>query len=432
MRAINLKGSNEKVYYEKLDNGLGVYMYSKDDYHNNYVTFTTKFGSIYNEFVPLDQEEMLKIPNGVAHFLEHKDFAQEKGPQPDEFFSGNGASCNAYTTFKNTTYLFSGSDKLKENIEFLLDYVQKPYFTEENVNSEKGIITQEINMCNDEPSDVLYEKIRKNSFKNNPFKESIIGTVEDINSVTPELLYTCYNTFYHPANMFLVVTGNFNPEEILKVIKDNQNKKQFLPFKAIKVKEYKEEDQTVKEEEIVDINTDISKVSYNIKINSSKLKLDKRKINLYLYIIFNLLFDDASEFTEKEKSKGIITNSVSVNLLNCDSHILISLINQTDNYKELLQDIKKTLRNIEIKEEDFLRKKKVLISNELFSFENIEVVNEMIVDNIIFDGEFNCDNIEFIKELNYKELQELLNNLNLNFISTVTLKKNVSKNNSEE
>ena len=145
-----------------------------------------------------------------------------------------------------------------------------------------------------------------------------------------------------------------------------------------------------------------------------------------------MLFDDASEFTEKEKSKGIITNSVSVNLLNCDSHILISLINQTDNYKELLQDIKKTLRNIEIKEEDFLRKKKVLISNELFSFENIEVVNEMIVDNIIFDGEFNCDNIEFIKELNYKELQELLNNLNLNFISTVTLKKNVSKNNSEE
>jgi predicted Zn-dependent peptidase len=427
VKVINLQGSGEKIYYEKLNNGLEVYMYTKENYHNNYVTFTTKFGSIYNEFVPIGKENFVKVPNGVAHFLEHKVFVQEKDPQPDEFFANNGATCNAYTTFKNTTYLFSGSSSLKENLSFLLDYVQSPYFTEENVNSEKGIITQEINMCNDEPSDVLYENIRKNSLKNNPFKESIIGTVEDINSITPELLNTCYNTFYHPSNMFLVVTGNFNPEEILKVIKDNQNSKSFADLKEIKIKKYEEPDTVSKESDVINVNTDISKVAYNLKINSSKLEIGKRKLNLYLYIIFTILFDDASKFTESEKEKGIITNSISVNLLNCDSHILISLINQTDNYDELLEDIKECLKNITIKEEDFNRKKKVLISNELFSFENIEVVNEMIIDNIIFDGEFNSDNVEVIKSLSYGELKELLNKLDLSNNSTVILKKITTK-----
>ena len=165
---IKLNGMDEEIYYEKLSNGLDVYLYSKEGMTNNYVTFTTKFGSIYNEFVPINEKKMTKVPNGVAHFLEHKVFVQKHDPQPEEFFAKSGAVCNAYTTFKNTTYLFSGPDALKENVTFLLDYVQNPYFTKENVDSEKGIITQEIHMCDDTPMDVLYEHIRQNSFHNNP------------------------------------------------------------------------------------------------------------------------------------------------------------------------------------------------------------------------------------------------------------------------
>ena len=423
MKVINLENSNEKVYYEKLDNGLDIYMYNKENYHNNYVTFTTKFGSIYNEFIPIDNKKMIKIPNGVAHFLEHKLFAQEKGPQPEEFFSKNGAISNAYTTFKNTTYLFSCTDKLHENLTFLLDFVQSPYFTKENVDNEKGIIIQEINMYKDSPTDILYETIRKNSFKNNPFKESIIGEKKDINKINKDLLYTCYKSFYHPNNMFLVITGNFNPEDTLKIIKENQKSKQFSEFKEIKLKEYKEPDEVVKEYEKIIANTDLSKVSYNIKINNKKLKLNQRKINLYLYIIFSILFGETSDFNEKEKEKGIITNSLNVNLLNSDSHVLISLINQTDKYKELLEDIKEYLKIIDIKEEDFNRKKKVLISNELFSFENIEIVNEMIIDNIIFENVFDKDNIEAIKELNYQELKEFISNLDIKNTSIVIVTK---------
>ena len=421
MKTINIKDIDEKIYYEKLDNGLEVYLYTKENFHNNYVTFTTKFGSVNNEFVPINDDKMIKVPNGIAHFLEHKVFVQKNDPQPSEFFSESGTMCNAYTTFKNTTYLFSGSNNLCENINYLLDYVQSPYFTEENVESEKGIITEEINMCNDRPTDVLYEKIRKNAFFNNNFKESIIGTIEDINSINKELLYTCYNTFYHPSNMILVVTGNFDKEKVMDVIRKNQNKKDYEEVKEVKIKKIKEPDKVVKKESIININTDIPKVAYNIKLPFNK-KIDKRKYSLYLFMIFSLLFDDTSELDEKLKNENIITNTIYFNLLNCDTHILISLINETHKHKELIREIKLILENINISEEDFERKKKVLISNEMFIYDNIEIVNEMIIDNILFDGELKDDIIPLIKELNYDELNEVINSLDLSNNTTVLLK----------
>ena len=421
MKKIKLKESNEIIYYDKLDNGLEVYLYNKDNFHSNYVTFTTKFGSVYNEFVPIGKSKMIKVPHGVAHFLEHKVFEQENDPQPMEFFSETGAVTNEYTTFKNTTYLFECSNDLIKNINYLLDFVQSPYFTDENVEEEKGIINEEINMCNDRPADKLYEEIRKNIFSNNNFKDSIIGTHKDISDIDKDILYTCYNTFYHPSNMFLVVTGNFNPDEVFNAIKENQDKKEFKEQEEIKIKKIKENDEVVKKESILNINTEIPKVSYNIKLPFNK-KIDKRKYSLYLYIIFACLFDDTSLLDEKLKKDNIITNSIYFNLLNCDTHILISLINETNKYNELLDNIKETLSNIEIYKDDFERKKKVLISNELFLYDNIEVVNEMIIDNILFDNKLIDNIIPIIKELNYEELCSVIDSLNLDNNTIVILK----------
>ena len=117
MKKIRIKGVEEDIFYEKLDNGLEVYLYTKDTIHSNYVTFTTKYGSVYNEFVPINSDKMTTFPKGIAHFLEHKVFAEKEDPQPMEFFARSGAVCNAYTTFKNTTYLFYATESLKENIE---------------------------------------------------------------------------------------------------------------------------------------------------------------------------------------------------------------------------------------------------------------------------------------------------------------------------
>lgn len=422
MKKIRINNLEEVIYYHKLKNGLDVYLYSKEDINNNYVTFTTKFGSIYNEFIPIGKNKLQKVPHGVAHFLEHKVFAQKNDPQPEEFFANNGALCNAYTTFKNTTYLFSGASNLKENIVFLLDYVQNPYFTKENVDSEKGIITQEIHMCDDNPQDILYEHIRKNSFYNNPFKDSIIGTVKDIDKITAKTLYTCYNTFYHPENMFLVVTGNFDPNEIINVIEENQNKKKFAEFTGIEVKKIHEKNKVVKKEEIIKHDTNVSKAAYNIKIPLSNIKISKRKYNIYLFIIFSLLFDESSAFDENLKEEKIITNSLYINILNCDTHSLVSLINETNNYDRLIEKIRHTLENINITEEDLERKKRVLISNEIFSFENIEIINEMIIDNIIFDNHIEEDMMGLLHSLNKEELDDIINDLDLSNSNIVILK----------
>lgn len=423
MKKIKIKGIEEEVYYEKLDNGLEVYLYTKENVHMNYVTFTTRYGSVYNEFIPINSDKMTTFPKGIAHFLEHKVFAQKEDPQPMEFFAKSGSVCNAYTTFKNTTYLFYATESLTKNIEYLLDYVQNIYLTDESVESEKGIISEEIHMYDDRPNSILEEKIRKNTLKTNPYKDSIIGTTEDINKITKEDLETCYHTFYHPSNMFLVVTGNFNPEEVIDIIKKNQDKKNFTKEDKIKIKEFNEEDKVVKEKEVIKVETNIPKVAYTLKIPIKNLKITRRKLHLYLYILFTILFDETSEFDEELKKENIISNTTYVNLINCDTHILISLMNETNKYEEFIEKVKEKLNNLEINEKDFNRKKKVLISNEIFAYENVEAVGDIIVDNIIYNKELEDNPIEIINNLNMKEFLELIKKIDIKNTSLVVLKK---------
>ena len=422
MKKIVIKKINEEIYKETLDNGMDVYLYVNKNIHNNYVTFTAKYGSVYHEIEDKDGK-MIKVPNGIAHFLEHKVFVQEEDPQPEDFYGNNGAMCNAYTTFKNTTYLFSGTDNIEENVEYLLDFVQNLYLTDENVEEEKDIIVQEINMCDDRPIDILYEKIRKNAIKVNPFRESIIGTEKEVRSITKELLEKCYQRFYNPSNMFLVVAGNFDKDKILEVIKNNQDKKQFKDIGRIKTKKYNEPDEIVKDMEVVKCNTNIPKMAYTIKVNIDQFKMDNRRLSIYMYVIFNLLFGDTTKFDEEAKKDGIITNSLYYNILDIDSHFVISLINSTDKYEELIKKIENQFKNIKFSEEELNRKKKVLMSNEIFSYENIEMVNEMIVDNIIFDGRIEEDIIDIIDSLNIDELIDIASKIDFDNRSIVVLRK---------
>ena len=422
MKKITIKKINEDIFYEKLENGLDVYLYVNKNIHNNYVTFTTKYGSIYNEFTDKNGN-MIKVPKGIAHFLEHKVFVQKEGLQPEEYYGQYGCISNAYTTFKNTTYMFSGTNNLFDNVKYLLDFVQNIYLTDDNVESEKGIITQEINMCNDRPSDILYDKIRLNTIKVNPFRDSIIGKVSDIKSITKDMLLECYHRFYHPTNMFLAVTGNFDIDEMMAVIKENQQKKTFPPLKPVEVKKYNEPDKIVKAMEIVKCNTNIPKMAYSLKIPIDKFKMDSRKLSIYMFIIFNLLFGDTSQFDEDCKRDQIITSTVYYNILDIDSHFIVSLINTSDKYEELIKRIDKAFKNNNFDAKEVERKKKVLISNEVFSYENIEMVNDMIVDNIIFDNKIEDNTIELINSVNIDELNEIVSKIDFDNKSIVILKK---------
>ncbi len=421
MKKIKIKGLDELICYEKLDNGLEVYLFNKETFKSSYVTFTTKYGSVYNEFVPIGKK-MTTFPKGIAHFLEHKVFAVKDGPDPMEFFSRSGAICNAYTTFDNTTFLFYATSKLKENICYLLDYVQDLFLTEESVENEKSIISEEIHMYDDRPSEVLAEKIRLNVLISNPYRDSIIGTTDDISKITKEDLETCYKTFYHPSNMFLVVVGSFDVDEIMTSIKDNQRNKAFDSFNEIEVKGIKEKDEVYKKEEIINSTTSIPKVALTIKMPIKGINLSRRELSLYLYILFTSMFDETSSFDEELKKDNIISNTTYVSTLNTNTHMLISIINETDKYSEFINKVEDKLKNISISEEDFNRKKKVLISNEIFAYEYAEQINDIILDDILYTGKVEDNPIGVIENLELEVLNEIIKKINSKNISKIILK----------
>ncbi|MDT0109310.1 pitrilysin family protein [Listeria booriae] len=223
----------EAVYHETLDNGLQVYVLPKHGFSKTFAIFTTNYGSIDNEFVPLGQDTFTRVPDGIAHFLEHKLFEKEDG---DVFFKfgEKGAFTNAFTSFTRTAYLFSSTSNVEENLETLVDFVQEPYFTEETVEKEKGIIGQEIQMYDDDADFRVYFGAIENMYHHHPVKIDIAGTVESIADIDKDLLYLCYNTFYHPSNMILFIVGNVDPEQAIDQVRANQAKKTFAPAKPIK------------------------------------------------------------------------------------------------------------------------------------------------------------------------------------------------------
>lgn len=206
---------NEKYYKIKHSSGLTVYVFPKQDYKSSYAIYGTNFGSIDNHFI-VDGRE-IKAPDGIAHYLEHKLFESEDG---DAFtkYAKTGANANAYTSFEKTCYLFSCSSSLEENLKILLGFVQNPYFTDETVAKEQGIIGQEIRMYDDAPDWRVMFNLLECMYHNHPIKIDIAGTVESIAEITPEKLYQCYNAFYTPHNMALCVVGNAKPEEVLKLV----------------------------------------------------------------------------------------------------------------------------------------------------------------------------------------------------------------------
>ena len=223
---------NETLYHEVLPNGLTVYLLPKNDYHKTYGLFSTNYGSIDNEFIPYGEKEKVKVPDGIAHFLEHKVFEKEDG-DVFQLFGKQGASANAFTSFTKTSYLFSTTDQVEKNLTTLIDFVQAPYFTEETVNKEKGIIGQEIQMYEDDPNWRMFFGILNNLYPTHPLHIDIAGTVESIDKITAQDLYTCYRTFYQPSNMVLFVVGKMEPEKLMKLIRENQEAKNFPPKQEI-------------------------------------------------------------------------------------------------------------------------------------------------------------------------------------------------------
>jgi len=222
----------ETLWHEKLDNGLEVFILPKPGFTKTYATFTTRYGSVDNHFTKPDGTT-IKVPDGIAHFLEHKMFEEPEGDVFSQFAS-QGASANAYTSFDRTVYLFTATHEVDANLDTLLRFVQNPYFTDENVEKEKGIIVQEIDMYRDNPDWRVYFGLIEAMYSRHPVHIDIAGTAESVRSITKEMLYDCYNTFYHPSNMTLFVVGGVDPEATMERVKRDQAAKSFAPGGEIK------------------------------------------------------------------------------------------------------------------------------------------------------------------------------------------------------
>lgn len=311
MKEIIFEQLNEKLYHETLANGLEVYILPKQGFNKTYATFTTKYGSIDNHFVPLDGNEPLKVPDGIAHFLEHKMFEDEEG-DVFQLFSKQGASANAFTSFTRTAYLFSSTSEVEKNLVTLLDFVQHPYFTEKSVEKEKGIIGQEITMYDDNPDWRVYFGIIENMYENHPVRIDIAGTVESIDKITKDLLYKCYETFYHPKNMVLFVIGSLQPEEILKFVKTNQDKKTFKEMETIKRIFDEEPQQVAKKKTVLNMSVHTPKclVAFKEK-NPARQGVELLKHELSINILLDLMLGQSSNNYESLYHEGLIDNSFS-------------------------------------------------------------------------------------------------------------------------
>lgn len=414
MEIKELSNLDLKVYSDKLDNGLSIYVVPMNNRNNIYVTFSSKFGSRTNEFIPINEDKMKKVPLGVAHFLEHKAFEQKDGVEPFTFFSERGASANANTSYNKTTYLFSGSDFFEENLNYLLDYVQKPYFTDENVEKEKGIIIEEYQMYQDNPYNRGYELLLKNTFIKDPIRYSVIGTKESINSITKEDLYACYNTFYHPSNMILVVTGNVNPEEVFDIVKKNQEKKDFCSFSTPKIKEYSEPKKVYKEYEEIAMDVTIPKVAIGYKIDLKSFdKLDVLDVRTYINLLFGNMFGSTSMLNETLREKNIIYGDIGLEYISTDDYMLMIVVADSNKYEEFIDIISNEVKNININEEDLLRKKKAMLGSSVAISDDIFSVNNKIMSNIINAKRIIYNDYERIQNFNINDIKYVIDNIDL-------------------
>ncbi|VDG25641.1 EF-P 5-aminopentanol modification-associated protein YfmH [Lactiplantibacillus mudanjiangensis] len=302
---------NETSYQTKLTNGLTVTMLPKAGYHKTYAVLTTNYGSIDNTFVPAGETELRRFPDGIAHFLEHKMF-EKADHDAFQTFGQYGANANAFTSFTRTSYLFSATRNLRENLETLLDFVQDPYFSKQTVEKEKGIIGQEIEMYNDDPSWRLYFGMIGNLYPNHPLQYDIAGTTESIAKITADDLYAAYRTFYHPENMTLFVVGKLDPDEVLEWINNNQAKKHFDAFQPIerKLPATITDGHDIIPYRMINMPVNRAKTVVGVKgLAPVEVGLSALKYRAGVNVLLELLFGDTSQNYLKLYDQGVIDDT---------------------------------------------------------------------------------------------------------------------------
>ena len=411
MKKIKLENTNEVLYYDKLDNGLEVYMLPNNNVNKFYLTLNTRFGSINTKFKYDNKEyDMTKC---IAHYLEHLSFNMEDGSVFDHY-SKIGSSINAFTTYDITSYNVTSNNRFKENLEYLLEYVYTPYFTKELFQSEKGVIEEEVKMYKDDPGMTIVNGTLNNVFVNDERKYLVGGTVKDVKSIKLEDVITCYNAYYNPKNMFLIITGNFNPNEALAITSEQMNKLNINNDFNVKDIYPKEPEKVNKKEEIIKMSVDKPKVSIGIKIpknNFKSLKIDNYLLKIYISSILDINFGNTSLLLE-ELQKGSIVDDLDYTVIESNDYFIVLILSSTY-YPEYFKDkVIEKFNSLNIEDSDLKRVAKVNISNYILLFDSAVAVNNYIMDEVMDNNEVNTGFINIMRNLNIDTCKKVLTKLN--------------------
>lgn len=407
MQSIYNSKLKETLYKEKLQNGLTVRIIPKKGIQKKYIIWGTHYGSNDNKFIVPGETEITEVPKGVAHFLEHKMFEQENGVNSLDKLTSIGVSANAYTTNDHTAYLYECTDNFYEALDEFMDYVQHPYFTDENVEKEKGIIGQEIRMYDDYPEWRVYLNTLEAMYHTNPVKLDVTGTIETISHIDKDILYKCYNTFYNPSNMCLVVSGDFEPEKILEEIKKRLiDKEQNGEIKRI----FEPEEESIVKEKI-EQEFKVSKPLFTIGIKCKPANQDEKvRTHIAIQIILNVLFGESSDLYKELYQEGNMFSAPSISYEFDESyaHILISesANNPDEVYKKLKEKIKQTKEN-GINKEDFERIKKMLYGDYIKEFDDVTDIARIFLADFM-KGINSFDYIDEITEIDLEYANQIL------------------------
>lgn len=394
MKLIESLNIKEKAYIEKLENGMTVIIIPKNTTNKKYVIWGVNFGSIDNHFKVNGEE--IYIPDGVAHFLEHKMFEQENGTNSLDKLMALGIDANAYTTNDHTAYLFECTEHFYEGLDELMNYVQNPYFTDENVEKEKGIISQEIRMYDDDPGWQLYMSVLDCLYKENPIKIDIAGTVDSIKEINKDTLYKCYNTFYSPNNMTLVICGNFEVEDILKQIKDRITKNSV--DEKIERMYPSVEDKINKKNIEKEMNVSMPLFAIGFKdIKGMNEEIVKKHIAIE--ILLNMLIGKSSNLYKELYNSGTLLEEPDMDYEFSKQYAHVVISGQSERpdevYNKLKDEIEKYIRD-GLDSKHFERIKKKVYGDYVVEYNNIADVSRMFLS----DSMKNISSFDYIEQYN--------------------------------
>lgn len=395
----------ERLYEIDHKSGLKIFVMPKKNYKSTYAVIGTKYGSIDTCFKRGDEKEYTRVPEGIAHFLEHKLFESE---ELDAFtrYAETGASANAYTSFDKTCYLFQCADRFEDSLRILLDFVTHPYFTKETVKKEQGIIGQEITMYYDEPGWMSTFNLLRCLYKNHPVRIDIAGTVESISCITDKLLYDCYNTFYNLNNMALAVVGNVQPDQVVKICDEMLKKSDDVTIDRVFDDEPRD---IVKPYEEYHLAVSMPVFSFGYK-EACKTPVRTVKEIVEMEILLEIIAGETSPLYNSLFEKGIINSTFSKEYFTGNGYEAVIFEGESTDAQAVAKAIKgeiARLRKDGISDKAFESARRSLYGREIMSYNVTDDIANAII-GCYFAGYGIFDALEIYKNVKKEDIEKLL------------------------